>query len=143
MGNRQAMLELIRRAYAARGEGDLDGLMRAFHPDAVFTLVGDKSALEVAGSIHGHRRLREAMDGFIATFHFAERQVLSELVEGEGAAVHSRLVVCHGPTGATRTTDVLDVFRFHDGKIMELLEFADTALIRDMMSGASESRRAS
>jgi len=30
MRNRQAMLELIRQAYAARGEGDLDGLMKAF-----------------------------------------------------------------------------------------------------------------
>jgi ketosteroid isomerase-like protein len=143
MGNRQAMLELIRCAYAARSEGDLDALMKAFHPEAAFTLVGDKSALEVAGSIHGHRSLREAMGGFIATFHFAERQILSELVEGEGAAVHSRLVVCYAPTGATRTTDVLDVFKFQDGKISELVEFADTALIRDMMSGTSENRGAS
>jgi len=31
MRNRQAMLELIRQAYAARGEGDLDGLMKAFN----------------------------------------------------------------------------------------------------------------
>jgi hypothetical protein len=57
--------------------------------------------------------------------------------------VHSRLVVCHAPTGATRTTDVLDVFESEDGKIRELVEFVDAAMIADMMSGAFENRGAS
>jgi ketosteroid isomerase-like protein len=142
MGNRETMLELIRRAYAARGTGDLEGLMAAFHPEAVFTLVGDQKALEVAGSVHGYRGVRETLRGFIATFHFVERQILSELVEQDRAAVRSRLVVRHNPTNTTRTTEVLDLLKFRDGKIIELIEFADTALIRDMMSGASESRGA-
>jgi ketosteroid isomerase-like protein len=138
MANREIILELIRRAYVARGKGDLEELMTAFHPDAVFALVGDTRTLEIAGSIHGHHSLREAMDRFIATFHFVERQILSELVEEERAAVHSRFMVRYGPTGAIRTTEVLDLFKFQDGKIIELLEFADTALIKDMMSAASE-----
>jgi ketosteroid isomerase-like protein len=56
MGDREAILELIRRAYEARGRGDLDALMAAFHQDAVFTLIGDKKALEVTGTVHGHAR---------------------------------------------------------------------------------------
>jgi ketosteroid isomerase-like protein len=139
MGNREAMLELIRQAYAARGRGDLESLMTAFHPDAVFALVGDSSALDIARSVHGHRGLREALDSFIANFHFVERRILSEVVEDDRAAVHSRFVVRYGPTGAIRATEVLDLFEFQDGKIKELLEFADTALIKDMMSGASQS----
>lgn len=142
MGNRETMLDSIKRAYAARGQGDLEDLMMAFHPEAVFTLVGDKTALEVAGSVHGHRELRETLRGFIATFDFVERQILSELVEADRAAVHSRLVVRHSPTGKTRTTEVLDLVKFQDGKIIDLIEFADTALIRDMMLSASEGRGA-
>jgi ketosteroid isomerase-like protein len=142
LGNRETMLDLIKLAYAARGRGDLEGLMAAFHPEAVFTLVGDKKALEVAGSVQGHRGLREALGGFIATFQFVERQILSELVEGDRAAVHSRLVVRYNPTNTTRTTECLDLLKFQDGKIIELIEFADTALIKDMMSGTSESRGA-
>jgi len=137
MGNRETVLEPIRRAYAARDRGDLDYLMEAFHPDAAFTLVGDKQGLDVAGSVQGHRSLREALGGFIATFQFVERQILSELVEGDRAAVHSRLVVRHNPTNKTRTTECLDLFKFQDGKIIELIEFADTALVRDMISRAS------
>ena len=89
MGNRETVLEPIRRAYAARDRGDLDGLMAAFHPDAAFTLIGDRKALDVAGSVQGHRGVRETLGGFIATFQFVERHILSELVEGDRAAVHS------------------------------------------------------
>lgn len=142
MESRETLLDLIKLAYAARAKGDLEGLVAAFHPEAVFTLAGDKRALEVAGSVQGHRGLRQTFGGFIATFKFVERQILSELVEGDRAAVHSHLVVRHNPTGATLATYCLDLFKFQDGRIMELVEFADTALIRDMMSGASESRGA-
>lgn len=142
MQNRETILDLTKRAYAARGRGDLEGLMAVFHPEAVFTLVGDKKALEVAGSVQGHDGLREALGGFIATFQFVERQILSELVEGNRAAVQSRLVVRYNPTNTIRTTECLDLLKFQDGKIIELVEFADTALIRDMMSGVSESSNA-
>jgi ketosteroid isomerase-like protein len=139
MENREAVLELIREAYAARGRGDLEGLMTAFHPEAVFTLVGDKKSLQVAGSAQGHHGLRETLGGFIATFKFVERQILSELVEADRAAVHSRLIVRYNPTDTQRTTECLDLLKIQDGKIIELIEFADTALIRDMMSGVSGS----
>src|ERR1700739_74198 len=120
MGNR----EVVRQAYEARSKGDLEGLMAAFYPDAVFTLVGDNKTFDLAGSVHGHDRLREALRGFIANFDFVERKILSEVVEGDRAAVHSRLVVGYGPTKETRTTDVLDLLTFKDAKIIELIEFA-------------------
>lgn len=44
MGQREDMLALIRAAYAARGDGDVEGLVSAFHPEGAFTLMGDKSA---------------------------------------------------------------------------------------------------
>ena len=142
MGNREVILDVMRQAYEARGRGDLEGLMAAFHSDAVFTLVGDNKAFDLAGSIHGHDRVREALGGFIANFHFVEREILSEMVEGDRAAVHSRLVVRYDPTKETLTTDVLDLLTIKEAKIIELIEFADTAQIRDMISGASKDRRA-
>jgi len=134
MTNRETMLEVIRVAYAARGRGDLDSLMSAFHPTAVFTLVGDKRALDVVGSVQGHAGLREALSGYIANFEFVERNILSEFVEGNRAVVHSRLVVRYKPKDKIWTSDVLDLFKFQSGKIVELIEFTDTAQIKDMMS---------
>ena len=142
MGNREAIVEVIRRAYEARGRGDLDALMATFHPNAVFTLIGDKKALEVTGSFHGHDSVREALREFIAIFDFVDRQILSEVIEGDRAAVHSCLVVRFGPTKETWTADCLDLLTIKDGKIMELIEFADTAQIRDVISGAPKDRSA-
>ena len=138
MGNRETMLEVILQAYAARGSGDLEGLLAAFHPEGVFTLVGDAKSLQVAGRVQGHRNLRDTFGGFIAAFKFVDRQILSEVVEADRAAVHSRLTVQYNDK--IRTTDCLDLFEFREGKIIELTEFADTALIKDLMSGATESR---
>jgi ketosteroid isomerase-like protein len=88
----------------------------------------------VTGSALGHDHVREALRDFISTFDFVDRQILSEVVEGDRAAVHSCIVVRYGPTKATWSADVLDLFTFKDGKIIELIEFADTAQIRDVMS---------
>jgi len=137
LGNRETILEVIGHAYKARGEGDLDALMTAFHPEAVFTLIGDKKALEVTGTFHGHNHVREALRDFISTFDFLDRHILSNVVEGDRAAVHSCIVVRYGPTKETWTADCLDLFTFKDGKIVELIEFADTAQIRDVISGGS------
>ncbi|MCK1717244.1 nuclear transport factor 2 family protein [Bradyrhizobium sp. 141] len=134
MGQREDMLALIRAAYAARGDGDVEGLVSAFHPEGAFTLMGDKSALELTGSMQGHPTLRGAFSQLIADFGFEGREILAELVDGDRVAVHSRVNVRHHPTGKTFSTEILDLFRFQDGKIAELIEFADTAQIKAMIA---------
>jgi ketosteroid isomerase-like protein len=134
MATREAMLDTIYRAYDARAKGDIDGLMAAFHPNAVFELKGDKDMLEVAGAVQGHPNVRVALTGFIKTFEFVKRDIVDAMVDGDRAAVHSRLKVRFIPKDVVFTSDVLDTFRFEDGKIIELVEFADTALIKTIAS---------
>jgi ketosteroid isomerase-like protein len=134
MADREAMLDTIYRAYDARGKGDIEGLMGTFHPDAVFELKGDKAALDVAGAVHGHSIVRAALSGFIEGFEFMRRDIIDAIVEGDRASVHSRLKVRFIPKDTVFTSDVLDKFRFRDGKIIELVEFADTALIKKVLS---------
>ncbi|MBR0708635.1 nuclear transport factor 2 family protein [Bradyrhizobium liaoningense] len=134
MGQREEMLALIRTAYAARRDGDVESLVAAFHPEGVFTLTGDKSALALTGSMEGHPTLRAAFGQFIADFGFESREILAELVDRDRVAVHSRVVVRYNPSGKTFSTEILDLFRFQDGKIAELIEFADTAQIKAAIS---------
>ena len=127
-------MDTINRAYDARGKGDIEGLMATFHPDAVFELKGEKDVLEVAGAVQGHPNVRAALTGFIETFEFLDRDIVNTTVEGDRAAVHSRVKVRFVPKDFVFTTEVLDTFRFEDGRIIELLEFADTALIKSVVS---------
>lgn len=134
MEDREAIRALVNSAYDARGKGDVDGVMAGFHHAGIFELAAEKKTFELAGAIEGHSNIREAMTQFSATFEFVEREVLSMIVEGDSASVRSRLKVRFVPKNETFTTEVVDLFRFKDGKIAELVEYADTALINKMMS---------
>jgi ketosteroid isomerase-like protein len=134
MASREAMIDTIHRAYDARGKGNLAGLMAAFHPNAVFEMKGDKNVLEVAGAVKGHSNVQAAMAGFIDAFEFIKRDIVDTTVEGDRVVVHSRVEIRFIPKDIVVTTDVVDAFRFEDGKIIELAEFADTALIKSLVS---------
>lgn len=82
MGQREERLAVIRSAYAARDGGDAEGLVTAFHPEGLFTLMGDKSALALTGSMQGHPTLRGAFSRLIDEFGFEGREILAELVDG-------------------------------------------------------------
>jgi ketosteroid isomerase-like protein len=134
MTDRKTIEALIENAYHARSKGDVEGLMSAFHPEAVFELAGSKTALAVTGASRGHQDVRTTMTGLAATFEFIQRDIISMTIDGDSAAVHSRIKVRSVPKDQTATTDILDLFKFKDGKVIELVEFADTALIKDMMT---------
>ena len=44
------------------------------------------------------------------------------------------LVIRYRPTAKVFSTEVLDLFTFRDGKIIELIEYADTALVKAIIS---------
>jgi ketosteroid isomerase-like protein len=134
MTSRDAKMEIIMLAYKAREEGNIEDLMAAFHPNAVFELKGDKGVLEVAGAVEGHANVRAALSQFIKSFQFKKRDILDAIVEGDRVAIHSRLEVSFVPKNKPFTSDVLDTFRFEDGKIIKLVEFADTALIKNVVT---------
>jgi ketosteroid isomerase-like protein len=136
MTDRKAIEALIEKAYDARKQGDVEALMSAFHAEAVFELAGSETLLPVAGAWRGHQGVRTTMAGLVAAFEFIHRDIISTTIDGDRAAVHSRIKVRAVPGDRTVTTDILDLFKFKDGKVIELVEFADTALIKDMMSAA-------
>jgi ketosteroid isomerase-like protein len=134
MTDSKAMQALVMQAYEERGKGNIDGLMSTFHADGVFRIVGDEKLVEMAGAIRGHPSVREAMTGFVAVFEFLERHIISVIAEGDRAAVHSRVKIRFVPKDLTFDTEITDLFKFQDGKIIELTEFADTALIKHLIA---------
>ena len=133
MTDREAILALIEQAYEARKTGNIEGIMSHFHLDGKFELVGSKSHTAAAGSAQGHQEIRATLTGLISAFEFVERDIVSIVIDGERAAVHSRVKLRFIPKDKAVTTDLLDVWKFENGKIVELTEFADTALINDLM----------
>ena len=132
MADRETIRKLIEQAYAARDTGDIDGLMSAFRTDGVFHLAGEQKTLTLAGATEGHLSIREAMIAFIAAFEFIKRDIVSMIIEGDRAAVQSRLKIRAVAKNMTFTTELVDIFKIEDEKILTLIEFADTALIKEV-----------
>jgi len=136
MSDRETMQTLVQQAYAERASGNVEGVMAAFHADAVFELVGDQKVLPLAGAVRSHPRVREAITDLIGAFEFIKRDIIVFIADGNRAAVHSRLTMRFVPKDITFTTELTDLFKFQDGKIIELVEFADTALLKEITAGA-------
>jgi len=131
--DREAIKALIERGYEARRTGDIDGIITVFHPEGKFALAGSKESFAVAGVSTGHQELRATLAGLIANFEFVQREILATIIDDDRAAVHARVKVRFVPKNETVTTELLDLWKFADGKIIELIEFVDTALINAVM----------
>jgi ketosteroid isomerase-like protein len=133
MTDRKAIQNLIEKAYEARRVGDVEGIVSIFHPNGVFQLAGSKTTTQAVGITTGHDDLRKTMTGLIQAFEFVHRDILTFLIDGDQAAVHSRVQIRVTLKNQMVTTDILDVWKFEDGKVMEFVEFVDTALLNDLM----------
>jgi ketosteroid isomerase-like protein len=136
MTDRKTIEAVIDRCYAARQKGDIETLMAAFDKDGAFGLAGSKEMVAAVGAVKSHQDIRTTMTGLIAAFDFIDRNIVCMVIDGERAAVHSRAKIKYVLSDRTFTTDLLDLFHFKDGKIVELTEFADTALVKDLMAPA-------
>ncbi|MBR0794213.1 nuclear transport factor 2 family protein [Bradyrhizobium jicamae] len=132
--DREAIQRLVNQAYAARSRGQVEELMEAFGSDATFELFGDKRTLPITCTISGHQNIKQALKQFSTDFEFLEREITSFLVDGDRAAVHSRLKIRFVPKDRTFTTELVDLFRFENGKVAELVEFTDTAQLKEIIS---------
>jgi ketosteroid isomerase-like protein len=128
MNDRAAIETMLRDAYAARVRGDVEAAVRHFADDAVFALAGAKEASPVAMRCTDCESLRSAMAGLVGAFAFKDHQIVSLIVEGQKAAVHTRVRLRAAATGEEVTTEMVDLVEVRDGKIASFLEFCDTAL---------------
>lgn len=127
--DRATMLQTIDAAYAARQRGDLPEVLSFLSPGATFRMVGVSAEPEDAET---------AIGGLIDQFHFAEVERLDALVDGDRVAARIRISVAAGG-GRYIESELLDIWRFGpDGKIVELVEFADTGQVGLMLANAPD-----
>jgi ketosteroid isomerase-like protein len=133
MMDRASIESLVRDAYAARLRGDVEGACAHFADDAQFALAGAETS-PVAVRCSDCETLRKVMSGLVAAFEFKDHEILSLIVEGPKAAVHSRALVRATGTGQEAWTEFADLVTVRDGKIASFVQFCDTALAARMMN---------
>lgn len=136
MENLEEVKARVRRAYAARAAGDVEGTLAAFTSDASLHV----NAAGVGATAMDHRltggpALRVAVQNFIENFRFDDYEEISFIAEGDKGALHWRAQIVCIPTGRSAVLDAVDMMRFRDGKIAELLQNTDTATLKSLIFG--------
>jgi len=127
--DRTTMLQTIDDAYAARQRGDMAGILAVLSPGATYRMIGLSTEAEDA---------ENAIGRLIDQFHFAELERLDAVIDGDRVAVHVRIKTATGG-GRYLESELLDLWRFGpDGKITEIVEFADTGLVTTMLATAPD-----
>lgn len=118
---------LITRVMAALAEGDRAPFAAAMHEDAAWIM---KGTTEWSGAYHGTadiraRLLKPLYDNFTSTYRNRASAILADgdrvVVECEGDVMTR--------SGAPYNNQYCYLFRLEGGKIVELVEYMDTALV--------------
>jgi ketosteroid isomerase-like protein len=135
--DRRMIEDLVRMAYSTRDAGNINGTLELFHHDAKFELAGSRANSQIVGSAEGQEQIRANLVTLVRDFEFVKRDIVSLHVDvdGQSAVVHTRCQLKFVPKDKTVTTDIADLWKFRDGKVLELIEFVDTATINDMVRG--------
>ena len=132
MTERAAIETLLKDAYQARVQGDLEKVMSYFHPECRFQLMGAPEMIPACSPHCGCDAVREHMAGLIETFGFSKFETLDLIVEGDRAAYRWRADVTFRPTGRTQNFEALDILTFEDGKVRNITQFTDTASVMQL-----------
>ncbi len=125
--------DLVRRAMAALGRGDMEGYLADAADDFAFTLTG---TTPFSGTLHGKRAvldmLRTGLQPSLASPGI-EMTIENLIAEGEYVVEQAR--------GQARTTAGKDynntycrVWHIVEGKVQSLVEYLDTELVRSAFS---------
>lgn len=136
MLDRETILGTVDRAYAARQSGDKEALRAFFAPGAAFRIVGQGRL--IAGFPVGPADALETVDELIDLFRFHRMDRLQVMIDGDAVMIRWAVETsCAG--GPCVETELCDIWTLgDDGKVTSIVEFADTALIADMLAARSE-----
>jgi ketosteroid isomerase-like protein len=86
-----------------------------------------------AAKAEGQAQFSIVLDTLFKTFELIDYQIQGMTIDGSNATVHWRGNFRSGVNGETAETEIIDLIRIHDGRILSVIEFCDTALASRLM----------
>ena len=122
--------------FEVRLKNDPEQLDQLFSSGGRIQFLGESKEGSFARSCDGDAERFNLIKETVQDWRFIEVEVLDSLANEGKAVTRQRVKAMHEPSGQTITTEVTDWFRFdQDGKIVEMLEFLDTALLDQFPRG--------
>lgn len=126
--------ESLRAFYIARTENDPDACQAFFAKASRLHYVGSPEASAFAQTIDSREEVDAVVQGVVQLWKWTRCEILDLLIDGHKAAVRFETDVVHTQSGQSFTTQLMDLWTFDaDGAASTLTEFADTAMIAQIM----------
>jgi ketosteroid isomerase-like protein len=127
MSDRTLIEHVLRHAYAARQDGDLDATLSVFHEHATFRIAGSSTTCHAVTRAMG-ADLRPVLRKLIHNYQWLSHTILTMIVENNRASVQWIAKIRHHPSGEVVETEAFDLWTFEGEKCVSLVEYVDTAL---------------
>jgi ketosteroid isomerase-like protein len=136
--DRNQVLAVIDKAYAARQANDGETLSRVWAEGATFEIAGETSLLENFPGTAGPEDSQPAIEELMRFVAMSNVTPIQTVVEGGKAAILSRATVSFGGRAPFETL-LYDLWELDDaGKVRSLIQFVDTAqVVSEMRAMAS------
>ena len=132
--DREHMLRVLGEVYAARVNGDVDGVLKMFTDDAKFRLNASPQQTEVAVMTDSAKALHAVMTRLVETFQFKDVEIIDSIFDGSRAAIRIRITVRSPVTGKETKMESFDLAEFSDGKVSSYTQFFDTATAQGLVT---------
>ena len=123
MSERIVAERLIQQLHAARVAGDLAGMCRVFADDGRFEILGASADKPIAIRAQSLAEFRPWLSMLVKVFRITNYQLLSLVVESPRAVAHWRADIYSKVTGATVSTELVDVVKLDADSIVTYTEF--------------------
>ena len=129
--------KVVRDVYSARLSNDVERVCDQFLSDGCLVINGDPAESAIALRAAGRPSLDEMLDALIQRWEWLEQDIERVLIDGDHAAVQYQLTARFKPTGEVVQTTICDLLTFRSGKLAEVVQFVDTALVAGLMARES------
>ncbi|TQV83606.1 nuclear transport factor 2 family protein [Denitrobaculum tricleocarpae] len=130
MAANPGVLESMRLAYAAYDRGDAAPLLDLFAEDGVIRFTAPESFLHFAGPSSGPEGARKALTAISEIFAWESYKIYEMLVDGDSVFAVTGGMLRHKETDQRTEVQLGDLIRFQRGRIVEFVEFFDSAGLR-------------
>jgi hypothetical protein len=122
--------------YAARLSNEVDRCMPFFNAHSTFQLAGSANASSVARASDSLAAIRDHVTELVRTWTWKKMEIYNRVIDGDTAAVRYQLTTVFKPSGELITTEIVDVVKVSERKVVEFHQFVDTAAIERLVARA-------
>lgn len=126
--------DVVSSVFKAYADRDLDAVLSHFADDACFHWRADPGQIPFAGPCHGKASIAERLRGLAEQFEFDAYEPELLIGEGDRAASVINVKLTRRADGAKIALQAGQFWTVKDGKVSELVEFYDTAMMADWMA---------